>query len=123
MIADLRPLPRDIPPAPNGWAVINVSLDGATYVSALGTMRVVISADTELDGRRWRHFSISKPHSMPKWDELVAAKEAFLGKESKAVQVIPPRSQYVNIHPYCLHLFECLEGDPLPDFTRGSGSL
>ncbi len=28
-----------------------------------------------------------------------------------------------NIHPNVLHLFVCLDGDPLPDFTRGKGSL
>jgi hypothetical protein len=29
----------------------------------------------------------------------------------------------VNIHPNCLHLFVCVDNDPLPDFTRGEGLL
>jgi hypothetical protein len=28
-----------------------------------------------------------------------------------------------NIHPNCLHLFCCLDGDPLPDFTGGMGTI
>lgn len=123
IIADLRPLPADVPKAPNGWVVVDVSLDGATYDHVNGGKRVIISVSEELDGRRWRHLSMSRRHSIPKWDDLVAAKEAFLGLESKAIQVVPPRSQYVNINPFVLHLFECLDGDILPDFTRGSGSL
>lgn len=123
MIYDLRQLPPNVPQAPGGWTITRVSLDGATYDSLLGRMRVIVSVSTEEDGRLWRHLSVSRPHSMPKWEDLVNVKEWFLGKESKAIQVIPPRSQYVNIHPFCLHLFECLSGDILPDFTRGSGSL
>lgn len=28
-------------------------------------------------------------------------------------------SRHVNKHPYCLHLWRCLDGDVVPDFTRG----
>jgi len=37
--------------------------------------------------------------------------------------VVPPRSQYVNINPTVLHLWVCLDGDVLPDFTHGGSSL
>ena len=51
------------------------------------------------------------------------AKELFVGRDEFAYQVIPPRDQHVNIHPNVLHLWSCLDGSPLPDFTRGTGSL
>ena len=86
-------------------------------------LEALVSAAPMDDGRRWLHFSLVHRHSVPTWSDLVAAKEALLGPETKAILVIAPRSQWVNIHPNCLHLFVCLDGDPLPDFTQGSGSL
>lgn len=31
--------------------------------------------------------------------------------------------KHVNKHPYCLHLWSCLDGPVLPDFTRGSDGI
>ena len=112
-----------LPAAPNGWRVETVLGDGARFVRILTRQSVILSESVELDGRTWVHFSTARPDRVPNWDELVEAKELFLGAESKAVQVLAPRSEWVNIHPYCLHLFVCLDADPLPDFTRGSGGL
>ena len=84
---------------------------------------VILSADLMGDGRRWLHFSMVAKTGLPSWEQLVRAKEAILGSESKAIQVIAPRSEWVNIHSKCLHQFVCLDGDPLPDFTMGSKSL
>jgi hypothetical protein len=47
---------------------------------------------------------------------MKACRDLFVGKERKAVQVLPPASEYVNIHPHCLHLYAAIEHDPLPDF-------
>lgn len=27
--------------------------------------------------------------------------------------------KYINLHPTCLHLWHCLDGDVVPDFARG----
>lgn len=97
--------------------------NGNMYVNERRGLRVILSAAVEDDGKRWLHLSMSLATRLPTWSELVQAKEAFMGKESRAVQVLPPRSEWVNIHEYTLHLFVCLDGDPLPDFTRGSGGL
>lgn len=108
---------------PIGWQCTLRSEDGAKYERILTGQTVIVSEDIEQDGRRWRHFSTAFPNRLPTWDEFVATKEAFLGAESKAIQVLAPRSQWVNINPYVLHLFECMDADPLPDFTRGLGTL
>jgi hypothetical protein len=97
--------------------------DGAAYRNILTQATVIISAARERDGRNWIHFSIAHPVRMPTWNELVAAKELFLGQEVLAIQVIPPRSRYINLHPNCLHLWRCLDGDPVPDFARGGKSI
>ncbi len=79
-------------------------------------------AETRVDD--WWHLSVSRANRVPTWDELMQAKEVFLGLEAHAVQVLPPRSQHVNIMPHCLHLFSRMDGTPsLPDFRQVGGGL
>lgn len=73
-----------------------------------------------VDGKLWGHLSISAPKRLPTWTELRWCKEYFLG-DRRAIQVLPPRAEYVNIHPHVLHLYAALEHEPLPDF-RGQDS-
>lgn len=80
-------------------------------------------AARELDGRVWLHVSASRGSRLPSYADLVEVKELFIGRERKAVQVFPSRAEHVNIHPHALHLWHCVDGDVLPDFTHGSGSL
>ena len=80
-----------------------------------------------IDGELWAHLSVSNVarQRVPSWRELKWCKEYFLG-DRKAVQVLPPRAEYVNINPHVLHLYTCLERDPLPDFRgidRTTGQL
>ena len=37
--------------------------------------------------------------------------------------VFPERKFHVNIHPFCLHLWCCLDGDGLPEFSHGLGTI
>ncbi len=101
-------------------------LDGtATFDCTSKRLRVLLSCSHELDGRAWLHLSVSHQKRIPNWDELVFAKEAFLG-DREAYKVIPPRSRYVNINPFVLHLYALHDpaaAPALPDFTRGTGSI
>ena len=68
----------------------------------------------------WRHVSCSMINQIPSWEYLRMVKDIFIGRSEKAIQVLPPESQYVNIHPNVLHLWCPLDKDPLPDFrTKG----
>lgn len=78
--------------------------------------RVLISGRTEADGRRWIHVSVSHPNRLPSWATMRAVKDIFLGKDCLALQLFPPESEWVNVHPYCLHLWRCLDDAGLPDF-------
>ncbi len=88
------------------------------YADGLG---VIISGCTEGDGRRWLHVSASHKNRPPTWDKMCEVKRLFIGPDLRAIQVHPPASEYVNIHPYCLHLWACLDGDGLPDFRKDGG--
>jgi hypothetical protein len=50
-------------------------------------------------------------------------KNLFLGRERLALQVLVSESRWINIHPYVLHLWACVDGDPVPDFARGGDSI
>jgi hypothetical protein len=83
-------------------------------------LKVLVSTATEADGRVWLHVSMSRPARLPSWSDVKRVKNAFIGKDRKAIQVFPADREYVNDHPFVLHLFCCLDGDPLPDFRRAA---
>jgi hypothetical protein len=79
-------------------------------------LAVICTARVEADGQRWIHVSFARPDKVPTWADASRVKRVFVGEERKAVQVMPCVSEHVNFHPHCLHLFACLDRDPLPDF-------
>jgi hypothetical protein len=114
-------LPRVLPV---GWRSKFVKHDVTAYKNEGKVLTVLISFATELDKKKWMHVSCSHPDRLPSWETLKEVKTLFVGRERQAVQVLPSEKKYINLHPYCLHLFCCLdEPDPVPDFTRGGDSL
>lgn len=115
----------DYAKVPAGWILMERRLDGAAYRRfPTGKCIAVIASDAvEQDGRRWVHLSMSHPDHLPTWREVVAVRNAFLGPETRCIQIVPPASSHVNIHEFCLHLWHCHDGDALPDFTHGKGSI
>jgi len=112
-------LAKALPPQ---WELTDHACDGAAYMRQDG-MCVIISAAREQDNKYWLHVSCSYKNRLPSWGELKEVKSLFIGKEKTAIQMLPPDSKYVNIHPYCLHLWHCLDGSTLPDFSRGGKSI
>lgn len=108
---------------PEAWQVASVAMDGVKWRLAFDGRTVIMSGAVELDGKRWLHVSTAHPRRLPTWAEFAEVKDVFIGRERYAVQVMPPRSEHVSIHPNCLHWFSCVDGHPLPDFTRGGGTL
>lgn len=67
------------------------------------------------DGGGWEHVSVSLPHRCPTWEEMAFVKSMFWTDEDCVVQFHPPRSEYVNNHPYCLHLWRQVGAEfPMP---------
>lgn len=64
----------------------------------------------------WEHVSIDAKTRMPTWQEMCDFKDMFFYDEETVVQYHPKKSQYVNIAPYCLHLWKPIEKytGPLP---------
>ncbi len=57
------------------------------------------------DGEGWEHVSVSMRNRTPNWREMCFIKDLFWDDEDCVIQYHPPKSQYVNQHPYCLHLW------------------
>lgn len=58
------------------------------------------------DGEGWEHVSVSLQKRCPNWKEMCFIKKLFWGDEIAVVQFHPQKSDYVNIHNFCLHLWK-----------------
>lgn len=105
--------PRILPPA---WTLVDLHEFGAAYRSAFG-LAVIYSVCRELDGRRWLHVSMSRVNRLPSWTDVREVKDTFIGPDRVALQVLPREADYINQHPFCLHLWHCLDGDVTPNFA------
>ena len=72
-------------------------------------LRVIFS-----DGDGWEHVSVSTPSRTPNWTEMCFIKSVFWHEEDTVIQFHPPKSEYVNNHPYCLHLWRPNDGLVIP---------
>ena len=58
-----------------------------------------------VEAGKW-HLSISHKTRYPTWDEIKEARYRFVPDEVTMAMLLPPRDQYVNVHPNCFHLHE-----------------
>lgn len=61
----------------------------------------------------WDHVSVSCAKRCPEWDEMEFIKRLFFREDECAMQLHPPLSQYVNVHPHVLHLWRP-HAQPIP---------
>lgn len=69
------------------------------------------------DGGGWEHVSVVplSGNNTPTWKEMCTIKEMFFEDEEAVIQIHPKKSDYVNIHKTCLHLWRATdENQPLP---------
>lgn len=87
---------------------------GAFFFRRKGvTLKVIASAGSE--EIPWEHVSISTKVRTPTWEEMAWLKGLFFDDEETVVQYHPPKSRYVNHHPFCLHLWRPIDvALPLP---------
>lgn len=99
--------------------MVGVMPDGTRqYVS--GPCRILLSGPKEREAIGW-HFSISCADRNPTWEEQRDARYALTPDEVYMVQILPPKSQYVNERPFCFHwheagpkFFDVKTGRPMP---------
>jgi hypothetical protein len=103
---------------PVGWfkEAVRATLPGWWWLHETG-LKVCCGAVLR-DEKRWLHVSMSRRDRMPSYDEMCEVKRLFIGEDTQAIQLFPRKSEHVNLHPNCLHLWACLDGDGLPDFRQ-----
>ena len=67
---------------------------------AIGRLHIIAS-----DDYGWQHVSVSLSDRAPRWNEMCRVKDIFWDEEDCVIQYHPSKSEYVNCHPNCLHLW------------------
>lgn len=54
----------------------------------------------------WDHVSVSFTNRCPTWEEMCKIKDMFFQDDECCVEYHPAKKDYVNLHPYCLHIWK-----------------
>lgn len=85
--------------------IVQTASDGGSGFLQLGR-RVSDSAVVVWSfGGGWDHVSVSYNNRCPTWDEMCKVKDMFFRPDECCVEYHPAEEDYVNVHPYCLHIW------------------
>jgi len=83
-------------------------------IGPVGTELLIMSSGIDRD-YGWEHVSVSTDRRTPTWGEMSFVKDLFWREDECVMQLHPPRSEYVNFHSRCLHLWRPLRAEiPTP---------
>ena len=85
---------------------MNFDTYGAFYIPFESYTLKVIATDGEGIFPKWEHVSVSLPNRTPNWKEMCFIKDLFWGEDEVVLQFHPPKKDYINNHPNCLHLWK-----------------
>jgi hypothetical protein len=118
---DPRPF---MPPIPDDWRYAGcVFVPGVDHLWDRRGLKVIVTGMPYQDKKRWIHLSCSRKAFLPSWQDLKDVKATFIGPDKLAIQVLPREDKFVNLYSHVLHLYHCLDGDPIPDFTMGGDTI
>lgn len=67
-------------------------------------------------GMGWEHLSVSMKNKTPSWEQMCRMKDIFWNENEVCMQLHPKKSEYVNIHEHCLHIWRPVDKEiPTPD--------
>ena len=75
----------------------------STGVFRVGDMALIVSHSEKEGG--W-HLSMSHKNKLPTYEEMKDFRYKFLPNGINVCEIFPPREKFVNIHPFCRHLWE-----------------
>lgn len=71
-----------------------------------GELQLIVGQEPKIG---W-HMSISHSRRYPTWNEIKEARYKFCPDEVTMAMILPPKSEYVNVHPTTFHLHQ-ISGD------------
>jgi hypothetical protein len=94
-----------VPDGPYGTSV-TAGCNGAFVIKLNGhVLKVMASDGNDQEAQGWEHVSVSCRYRTPTWREMNWVKDQFWNEEEVVFQLHPKKSEYVNCHPYCLHMW------------------
>lgn len=78
---------------------------GLFYISSPTQPNLTLKVLCAPMNKEWQHVSVSLPKRCPNWPEMAKVKDLFWSDDETVVQYHPKKSEYVNNHPFCLHLW------------------
>ena len=78
---------------------------GAYLIVKPSMLKIICSDGTDPEAEDFEHVSVSHPQRTPTWEEMQWIKEQFWEPHEVAYQIHPSEMDYVNCHPYCLHIW------------------
>lgn len=66
-----------------------------------GQTMIIVAAQ----GNDWDHVSVSRTSRCPNWPEMEFIRRMFFNDDETVVQFHVPRTDHINVHPYCLHMW------------------
>jgi len=101
------------------WRDLDSQLPDGMRVCETGTgMRAIVSRD---DGK-W-HLSVSRPNRYPVWDEIKQTRYDLIPDNVYMAMILPPKDDFVDVHPNCFHLWEILSDDEQKALETRNASL
>lgn len=85
----------------DGYPLLPKSACGC-FVVPCGKVKLRVFASDQMG---WDHLSVSLPDRLPTWEEMCHVKDLFFRTDEWAMQLHPPKSENINNHPFCLHLW------------------
>jgi len=94
--------------------IVKSGIDGgAAYVYIPPEKNPIIVIFSWGDG--WDHVSVSYSYRCCTWNEMCKIKDMFFRPEECVIQYHPSKNDYINCHPYVLHLWRPQNQDvPMP---------
>lgn len=83
------------------------SLYGAFFIQGPcgARLKIITSPGTDPESEGWEHVSVSCEKRNPNWDEMCFVKRLFWEDDELVIQFHPKLKDYVNYHPFCLHMW------------------
>lgn len=90
-----------------GGIIVKLTVDGGAALIHKGSLKgcsVIWSF-----GGGWEHVSVAGRNRCPTWEEMCELKSIFWRPDEACVQYHPAENDYVNMLPYCLHIWRPIE--------------
>lgn len=82
-----------------------------------GDLLILATVQPAVDESEWYHVSYSRQDRIPTHEDTLLVRRTMFKPDALAIAVYPPVDEYVNAHPYTLHLWQRLApaGRLVPD--------